>query len=200
MTIAVRYGALRSQFGPPDAPEVAVLDYPSQQLKLMPMLATAYTLHFAKGLLISKYAEAKRTKDEAAVADVHALSAGLKAYTTAYTNTALSVCREACGGHGCVFFLACLWGWCVRLYVCVCFRLYYLVHALPLTARRLTPSTHPHHPPHLHPATRRSTASARSAPTTTSSRPLRATSEFSCFLELKQKTTNQPITHRQLPK
>jgi acyl-CoA oxidase len=116
VTIAVRYGALRAQFGPPDAPEVAVLDYPSQQLKLMPMLATAYTLHFAKGLLIAKYAEAKRTKDEAAVADVHALSAGLKAYTTAYTNTALSVCREACGGHGCVLG-ACVF---VCVFVCVC--------------------------------------------------------------------------------
>jgi acyl-CoA oxidase len=27
-------------------------------------------------------------------------SAGLKAYTTAFTQDALSVCREACGGHG----------------------------------------------------------------------------------------------------
>lgn len=26
--------------------------------------------------------------------------AGMKAYTTTYTATALSVCREACGGHG----------------------------------------------------------------------------------------------------
>eukprot|EP00983_Pelagomonas_calceolata_P000940 33391-Pelagomonas_calceolata.AAC.6 len=31
---------------------------------------------------------------------VHALSAGLKAYTTRFTQNALSVCREACGGHG----------------------------------------------------------------------------------------------------
>ena len=44
-TIAVRYSAHRQQFGPDkDSPEVAVLDYPSQQLKLMPMLATAYVL------------------------------------------------------------------------------------------------------------------------------------------------------------
>lgn len=27
-------------------------------------------------------------------------SAGLKAYTTAFTANALSTCREACGGHG----------------------------------------------------------------------------------------------------
>ncbi len=29
-----------------------------------------------------------------------ACSAGLKAYTTSYTAAALSICREACGGHG----------------------------------------------------------------------------------------------------
>jgi len=100
VTIAVRYGAQRQQFGPPDAAEVAVLDYPSQQLKLMPMLATAYVLHFTKNLLVDKYVEMKRTKDEALVADVHSLSAGLKAYTTHYTNAALSIARECCGGHG----------------------------------------------------------------------------------------------------
>lgn len=100
LTIAIRYSAQRQQFGPPDAPEIAVLDYPSQQQKLMPMLATCYALHFARQRLVDKYCDMKRTKDEALVADVHSLSAGLKAYATAYTNTALSVCRECCGGHG----------------------------------------------------------------------------------------------------
>ena len=33
-------------------------------------------------------------------AEVGAGRAGLKAYTTGYTANALSVCREACGGHG----------------------------------------------------------------------------------------------------
>lgn len=100
VTIAVRYGAQRQQFGPPDAAEIAVLDYPSQQLKLMPMLATCYALHFAKERLVQKYCEMKRTRDEALVADTHSLSAGLKAYTTTYVNQAISVCRECCGGHG----------------------------------------------------------------------------------------------------
>ncbi len=36
-----------------------------------------------------RYVEMKRTKDEGLVADVHSLSAGLKAYTTSYTNSAL---------------------------------------------------------------------------------------------------------------
>ena len=48
VTIAVRYAAARQQFGPPDAPEVAVLDYQSSQAKLIPLIASAYALHFAK--------------------------------------------------------------------------------------------------------------------------------------------------------
>lgn len=99
-TIAIRYSAQRQQFGPPGAEEIAILDYPTQQQKLMPMLATCYVLHFTKRHLVEQYGEMKKTKDEALVADVHSLSAGLKAYATNYTNIALSVARECCGGHG----------------------------------------------------------------------------------------------------
>ena len=53
-----------------------MLDYSSQQLKLMPMLATCYALHFTSRFLVEQYAEMKRTKEEDIVADVHALSAG----------------------------------------------------------------------------------------------------------------------------
>ena len=76
LTTAIRYGARRHQFGPPGSPEVAVLDYTSQQLKLMPMLACCYALHFTGRFLVGQYAEMKTTQDEALVADVHALSAG----------------------------------------------------------------------------------------------------------------------------
>ena len=54
VTIAVRYSAQRQQFGPPDAPEVSVLDYPTQQQRLMPMLATAYALHFTRQALVDR--------------------------------------------------------------------------------------------------------------------------------------------------
>ena len=76
VTITVRYGAQRQQFGPAEGREVAVLDYSSQQLKLMPMLATCYALHFTAAFLVDQYAQAKRTKEEELVADVHSLSAG----------------------------------------------------------------------------------------------------------------------------
>ncbi|KAG2487507.1 hypothetical protein HYH03_013925 [Edaphochlamys debaryana] len=100
ITIAIRYTALRQQFGPPDSPEVAILDYQSTQLKLIPILATTYALHFGKVLLVDKYVDMKRTRDPKLVEEVHALSAGLKAYTTSFTQAALSTCRECCGGHG----------------------------------------------------------------------------------------------------
>ncbi|KAK9230691.1 hypothetical protein WN944_023663 [Citrus x changshan-huyou] len=99
-TIAIRYSLLRQQFGPPRKPEVSILDYQSQQHKLMPMLASTYAFHFATANLVEKYSEMKKTHDEQLVGDVHALSAGLKSYVTSYTAKSLSVCREACGGHG----------------------------------------------------------------------------------------------------
>ncbi|KAK7369370.1 hypothetical protein VNO80_11407 [Phaseolus coccineus] len=99
-TIAIRYSLLRQQFGPPNQPEVSILDYQSQQHKLMPMLASTYAFYFATTTLVEKYSQMKKTHDEELVADVHALSAGLKAYITSYTAKSLSICREACGGHG----------------------------------------------------------------------------------------------------
>ncbi|KAJ6682596.1 ELECTRON TRANSPORT OXIDOREDUCTASE [Salix koriyanagi] len=98
--IAIRYSLLRQQFGPPNQPEVSILDYQSQQHKLMPMLASTYAFHFATSYLVEIYSQMKTTHSEQLVGDVHGLSAGLKAYVTSYTAKSLSVCREACGGHG----------------------------------------------------------------------------------------------------
>lgn len=42
----------------------------------MPMLATAYALHFAKNQLVDMYCEMKRSRDEELIADVHSFSAG----------------------------------------------------------------------------------------------------------------------------
>ncbi|KAK9110664.1 hypothetical protein Sjap_018724 [Stephania japonica] len=100
VTIAVRYSLLRQQFGPPKQPEISILDYQSQQHKLMPMLASTYAFHFATSYLVEIYSEMKKSHDEEVAGDVHSLSAGLKAYITSYTAKSLSVCREACGGHG----------------------------------------------------------------------------------------------------
>ncbi|KAG9158317.1 hypothetical protein Leryth_000443 [Lithospermum erythrorhizon] len=88
------------QFGPPKQPEISILDYQSHQHKLMPMLASNYAFHFAALHLVEKYSEMKKSHDEELIGDVHTLSAGLKSYITSYTAKSLSICREACGGHG----------------------------------------------------------------------------------------------------
>ena len=51
LTIAVRYGLRRRQFGPPDGDEVPILDYRTHQRRLMPLLARTYALHFAQAEL-----------------------------------------------------------------------------------------------------------------------------------------------------
>ena len=96
------------------------MDYQTHQRRLMPILATAYGLTFARDELVDMFVETKKGGSSASggggggggggnggggpdpqlVADVHALSAGLKAWTTSYTAKALNTCRETCGGHG----------------------------------------------------------------------------------------------------
>ena len=62
-----------------------MLDYQSTQQKLVPIIANTYALHFAKQLLSDKYGQMRRAREARLAEEVHALSAGLKAHTTAYT-------------------------------------------------------------------------------------------------------------------
>jgi len=95
LTIAVRYGARRRQFGSPGEPERVLLDYPSHQRRLMIPLATTYALNFALHDLQRQYVakDEDRRKTEAA-------AAGLKAYASWHATETIQTCREACGGQG----------------------------------------------------------------------------------------------------
>lgn len=59
-----------------------VLDYPTQQRVLMPLLALAYALHFSGRHMQSAYYNYLDTQDAGALPDLHATSAGLKALVT----------------------------------------------------------------------------------------------------------------------
>jgi len=96
MTIAVRYGSRRRQFGPPGRPEVRLLDYLSHQRRLMPPLATSYALDFALKHLVRRFL-AHRSEGSR---EVEVLAAGLKAYASWHAVQTLQTCREACGGAG----------------------------------------------------------------------------------------------------
>jgi len=97
LTIAVRYGNRRRQFGPKDEPEVPLLDYRTHKRRLLPRLATTYALHFALDDLTARYA-AKGPEDP--LDRVEAEANALKAYATWHTTDTLQEVREACGGQG----------------------------------------------------------------------------------------------------
>ncbi len=97
LTIAVRYGNRRRQFGPKDEPEVPLLEYRTHKRRLLPKLATTYALHFALDDLTQRFA-AKGPEDP--LERVEAEANALKAYATWHTTDTLQEAREACGGQG----------------------------------------------------------------------------------------------------
>ncbi len=97
LTIAIRYAARRRQFGPSaSAKETLLLDYPSHQQRLFPLLANVYALDFALKQLVRENETALPGQSR----PLETLAAGLKAYTTWNTTRVIQTCREACGGEG----------------------------------------------------------------------------------------------------
>ena len=96
LTIAVKYGDNRRQFGPNGGMEVPVLNYRIHQQRLMPYLANSFAIHFGLQYLTKRFMN--RTEDD--MQEIEALAAGMKSYSTWNTRDALQECREACGGKG----------------------------------------------------------------------------------------------------
>ncbi|MEM1122661.1 MAG: acyl-CoA dehydrogenase, partial [Bacteroidota bacterium] len=97
LTIAIKHALKRRQFGQTDTGlEQLLLDYPSHQRRLMPLLAKSYALTFALNYLAERYVN--RTEDD--IREIETLAAGMKSYATWFTTEALQECREACGGKG----------------------------------------------------------------------------------------------------
>uniref|UniRef100_A0A671YGZ3 Acyl-coenzyme A oxidase n=1 Tax=Sparus aurata TaxID=8175 RepID=A0A671YGZ3_SPAAU len=103
-TIAIRYSAVRHQSEiRPGEPEPQILDFQTQQYKLFPLLATAYAFIFVGQYMKDTYSRISgdiNQGDFSELPELHALSAGLKAFTTWTANAAIEVCRMSCGGHG----------------------------------------------------------------------------------------------------
>ncbi len=96
LTIAIRYGDQRKQFGPEGASEIPILNYRTHQRRLIPLLANAYALHFSLQYLTQRFVN--RTEED--MQEIEALAAGLKSFATWNTTATLQECREACGGKG----------------------------------------------------------------------------------------------------
>jgi len=96
LTVAIRYGNVRRQFGPPNVDEIRILDYRAHQRLLLPLLARTYGLHFAVRDLARRYTEGPDGPDKAVEVD----AAGLKAFASNSAMATIQACREACGGEG----------------------------------------------------------------------------------------------------
>jgi acyl-CoA oxidase len=102
LTIAIRYGLRRRQFGPPDGEEVPILQYRTHQRRLMPLLAKTYALHFAQAELLEKFHSVFSDGDapERDRRELEALAAAMKATSSWHAVHTIQTCRECCGGAG----------------------------------------------------------------------------------------------------
>ncbi|KIV81179.1 hypothetical protein PV11_08616 [Exophiala sideris] len=108
VTIATRYLSIRRQFADRDskgaAPEQAVLNYPTVQIRILPLLATTFALHYTGEAMYKLYygtREAIEKKgDMSRLAEMHAASSGLKSLCTTLAADGIETCRRAMGGHG----------------------------------------------------------------------------------------------------
>jgi acyl-CoA oxidase len=102
LTIAVRYGLRRTQFGPPEEDEVVLLEYRTHQRRLMPLLAKTYALHFGQAELAEQFHQASRPNkhDERQQRRLESFAAGMKATASWHATETIQTCRECCGGAG----------------------------------------------------------------------------------------------------
>lgn len=111
VTVAVRYCAVRRQFQDRDgvAPtsttpdELQVLDYPTVQIRILPLLATTFALHYTGEYMYSLYHSSRATiekGDFGPLAALHSASSGLKSLCTTLAADGIETCRRAMGGHG----------------------------------------------------------------------------------------------------
>lgn len=97
LATAIRYALTRRAFSlTPSGAEVLLLDYPSHQHRLIPLLAKTYALSFAANDLKMLYVDRTSADDKT----IHVLSSGYKAMFSWHNIRTLQECREACGGQG----------------------------------------------------------------------------------------------------
>lgn len=102
VTVACRYTITRRQ-GPVNQ---QIIDYQSQYVNLLPMVAGVYVYHFVELKMLARWDRLQGLSISspmeyvAQLPDIHSISAGLKAVSMWWGADSLELCRRACGGHG----------------------------------------------------------------------------------------------------
>lgn len=97
LTVAIKHALQRRQFNDSaKIQEELLMDYPSHQLRLTPLLASAYVYHFTLDEMMKSYCDDQKPDKRVVETQV----AGLKSIITWYANDTIQECREACGGKG----------------------------------------------------------------------------------------------------
>lgn len=110
VTVAVRYLSIRLQFRDQDAAdqsalEEQVLNYSTVQIRVLPLLAATFALHYSGAAMQKLYertrgANAQKESDVNELQELHFTSVGLKSLTTEMAADGIETCRRAMGGHG----------------------------------------------------------------------------------------------------
>ncbi|KAF9975457.1 acyl-coenzyme A oxidase [Actinomortierella ambigua] len=114
-TIATRYSTVRRQFNVPTSRrdeanpklETQVINYPMVQARLFPIIAQAYAMNAAGHSMIKMYnsmLSELMEGDISSLAEVHAVSSGLKSTCSTIAATGVEDCRKLMGGHGYSYF------------------------------------------------------------------------------------------------
>ncbi|CAG9312285.1 unnamed protein product [Blepharisma stoltei] len=104
LTIALRYAAIRKQFGLSEGSEVALLDYQLHRYRLLPHLAKMFAVRTGYLFLCENYVRIKSKVEEdpecLELAEHHAILSALKALASWYGMACTQECRESAGGSG----------------------------------------------------------------------------------------------------
>jgi acyl-CoA oxidase len=82
---------------------MSVLDYPTVQIRILPLLATTFALHYTGLAMRAVYQNARQDIDKGnfqSLAHMHSMSSGLKSLCTMLAADGIETCRRAMGGHG----------------------------------------------------------------------------------------------------
>jgi acyl-CoA oxidase len=104
LTIAIRYAAQRTQFGPPNQPEIPILDYQITKYRLMPHIARLFAgyagIELLRNLIDSIRPSLKANPESSESSHLHALLSVVKPLCSWYAQKGIQECRELLGGHG----------------------------------------------------------------------------------------------------